>query len=77
MAGTQQLPPYLSYSTDIITGPGGTVETSSTLVEIPLTYYGPSVSSHVYTILEIRWYEGGGDGNFDGIYPSGPNVETS
>ena len=43
-APTQALPPYLSYSTSLITRPGGGVKTSTTLVEVPLTYYGPSVS---------------------------------
>lgn len=40
---TQQLPPYLSASTFTITS-GGIESTGVSTVEVPLTYFGPSVS---------------------------------
>src|ERR1700729_3344655 len=43
-APTQALPSYLSFSTSLITQPGGAVVTSSTLVELPLTYFGRRAS---------------------------------
>ena len=43
-APTQVLPSWLSLSTTVITFPDGSVTTSSTTLQLPLTYYGPSVS---------------------------------
>ncbi|KAG9316091.1 hypothetical protein JVU11DRAFT_3764 [Chiua virens] len=45
MAGTQQLPPWLTLSEVVITNSNGQpIATSTTTLELPLTYYGPSVS---------------------------------
>jgi hypothetical protein len=45
---TQQFPPWLSYSPIIFTDAAGApVSTTSTIVYLPLTYYGPSVSDSV------------------------------
>lgn len=41
---TQQLPSWLSLSTTVVTYPDGSVSTASTTLQLPLTYYGPSVS---------------------------------
>jgi UDP-N-acetylglucosamine:LPS N-acetylglucosamine transferase len=41
---TQELPPWLSASTVVVTNPGGSAVTTTTVVRLPLTYYGPSVS---------------------------------
>ncbi|KAF8124710.1 hypothetical protein EV363DRAFT_1586728 [Boletus edulis] len=44
MAGTQELPSWLTRSTVVITNSiGQPVATSTTLLELPLTYYGPSI----------------------------------
>jgi len=57
-APTQELPPWMSYSTTVImTGPGGGVVTSTTLLQLPLTYYGPSVSV-ITAILSYRLGKG-------------------
>ncbi|KDQ59141.1 hypothetical protein JAAARDRAFT_33873 [Jaapia argillacea MUCL 33604] len=43
-APTQALPSWLTYSTSFITNAeGSTVSTSTTLLTLPLTYYGPSI----------------------------------
>ena len=45
MAGTQQLPSWMTLSTAVITNANGQpIATSVTTLELPLTYYGPSVS---------------------------------
>lgn len=45
MSQTQELPPWLSFSVTTVTDANGTPEaTSSSLVYLPLTYFGPSVS---------------------------------
>jgi hypothetical protein len=41
---TQELPPWLSASLTVITDPAGELITTTTVVQLPLTYYGPSVS---------------------------------
>ena len=41
---TQALPPYLSASTFTVTN-AGVASTGVTTVELPLTYFGPSVSA--------------------------------
>ncbi|KAF8553997.1 hypothetical protein OG21DRAFT_1141050 [Imleria badia] len=44
MAATQQLPPWMTLSTIVITNSNGQpVATSTTTLELPLTYYGPSI----------------------------------
>ncbi|KAH0833390.1 hypothetical protein J3R83DRAFT_12494 [Lanmaoa asiatica] len=44
MAGTQQLPSWMTLSTIVITNTDGQpVATSTTTLELPLTYYGPSI----------------------------------
>lgn len=43
-APTQVLPSWLTLSTTLVTLPDGEVSTSSTILRLPLTYYGPSVS---------------------------------
>ncbi|KAI0730095.1 hypothetical protein C8Q72DRAFT_825490 [Fomitopsis betulina] len=43
-APTQSLPPWMTLSSAIVTDPDGSVFTSYTTLELPLTYYGPSVS---------------------------------
>lgn len=42
---TQVLPSWLTLSTTVVTLPDGSQSTSSTILRLPLTYYGPSVSS--------------------------------
>ncbi|KII84407.1 hypothetical protein PLICRDRAFT_46314 [Plicaturopsis crispa FD-325 SS-3] len=42
-APTQQLPPWLSLSATVVTGANGALSTSETLLNLPLTYYGPSI----------------------------------
>jgi len=50
-APTQILPDWLSYSATIITGAGGLPLTTSTaVIYLPLTYYGPSVSVKVIAV---------------------------
>ncbi|KAF9220714.1 hypothetical protein BS17DRAFT_787035 [Gyrodon lividus] len=44
MAGTQQLPPWMTLLTTVITNSQGQpVATSTTTLQLPLTYYGPSI----------------------------------
>ncbi|KIK94225.1 hypothetical protein PAXRUDRAFT_460483 [Paxillus rubicundulus Ve08.2h10] len=44
MAGTQQLPPWMTLFTTVITNSQGQpVATSTTTLQLPLTYYGPSI----------------------------------
>jgi len=44
-APTQQLPPWLSYSSSILTdNAGDPTSTYTTVINLPLTYYGPPVS---------------------------------
>ena len=43
-APTQSLPPWMTRSSVIVTEPDGSVFRSLTTLELPLTYYGPSVS---------------------------------
>ncbi|GBE88432.1 predicted protein [Sparassis crispa] len=40
---TQVLPSWLTLSTTVITQPDGSVSTSSATLQLPLTYYGPSI----------------------------------
>ena len=43
-APTQVLPSWLTLSTTVITLPDGSLTTASTTLQLPLTYFGPSVS---------------------------------
>ncbi|KAI0706775.1 hypothetical protein C8T65DRAFT_830375 [Cerioporus squamosus] len=40
---TQVLPSWLTLSTTVVTLPDGGISTSSTILRLPLTYYGPSI----------------------------------
>ncbi|KAI0688216.1 hypothetical protein BC835DRAFT_1419328 [Cytidiella melzeri] len=40
---SQQLPSWLTLSSTVITEPDGSVQTSFTTLQLPLTYYGPSI----------------------------------
>ncbi|KAI1783873.1 hypothetical protein LXA43DRAFT_1044864 [Ganoderma leucocontextum] len=42
-APTQVFPSWLTLSTALVTLPDGSVSTSSTILRLPLTYYGPSI----------------------------------
>lgn len=55
MAGTQELPSWMTLSIVTITNSEGIlVTTSTTTLELPLTYYGPSVSTHsIWTIVLV------------------------
>lgn len=51
MAGvqpTQMLPAYLTYVTNAITYPDGSVVSTTEIMKVPITYYGPSVRSNKY-----------------------------
>ncbi|KAH9933630.1 uncharacterized protein BXZ73DRAFT_46228 [Epithele typhae] len=42
-APTQVLPPWLTLSSTVITMPDGRLTTAATTIQLPLTYYGPSI----------------------------------
>lgn len=44
MAATQQLPSWMTLATTVYTNAAGQTVTSETTLQLPLTYYGPSVS---------------------------------
>ncbi|TFK53437.1 hypothetical protein OE88DRAFT_1655574, partial [Heliocybe sulcata] len=49
----QQLPSWMTYSTTVITDAAGDpIATSTTILTLPLTYYGPSVSS---VLTSLPW----------------------
>ncbi|KZT06137.1 uncharacterized protein LAESUDRAFT_199541 [Laetiporus sulphureus 93-53] len=52
-APTQVLPSWLTLSTTVITEPDGSLSTSSATLQLPLTYYGPSIP------LNSDWTWGG------------------
>jgi hypothetical protein len=54
---TQELPPWLSFETTTRTNANGApLTTETTLVYLPLTYFGPSVSSNsVFYIFQTRF----------------------
>lgn len=57
-APTQMLPSWLTLATTVVTAPDGAVTTSLVTLQLPLTYYGPSVSACLYPTLlhETRPY---------------------
>ncbi|KAH9838711.1 uncharacterized protein C8Q71DRAFT_752556 [Rhodofomes roseus] len=52
-APTQALPAWMTLSSAVVTAPDGSVFTSYTTLELPLTYYGPSIP------LNTGWTYGG------------------
>jgi hypothetical protein len=40
----QPLPSWMTYSSQVFTEPDGALSTSYSILQLPLTYYGPSVS---------------------------------
>jgi hypothetical protein len=55
MAATQQLPSWMTLSTTVYTNAAGQTITSETTLQLPLTYYGPSVST-LLACFHIRFY---------------------
>jgi hypothetical protein len=51
---SQQLPSWLTLSSTVITAPDGSVFTAFTTLQLPLTYFGPSVSLISFAICKIR-----------------------
>ena len=60
-APTQELPPWLSYSTETFTDAAGIPVATSSLVYLPLTYYGPSVSTSLLCLCLSSSYSFGND----------------
>lgn len=51
-APSQQYPPWLTPFPTVVTDSAGTTTTSTTVLYLPLTYYGPSVSiANFFTAL--------------------------
>jgi hypothetical protein len=55
MAGTQQLPAWMTLPTMVITNAEGQpIATTTTTLELPLVYYGPSVSLDFHHLLVVN-----------------------
>lgn len=62
-APTQVLPSWLTLSTTLVTLPDGSVSTSSEILRLPLTYFGPSVSPRFSILVSACWWRNGAGGS--------------